>query len=158
MLTPWKKRYDQPRQHLKNRDVTLLTKVCLVKAMVFPAVIYECESWTIKKVEHQRIDAFELWCWRRLLKVLPVNVQGWSPSEWTGWIQGTLMSLLQHHISKASILQHSAFFTVQLLHPYMTTGKIIALTRQTLVSKVMSLVRIYYLGWSYLFFQGVSIF
>jgi len=69
MLTPWKKRYDQPRQHLKNRDVTLLTKVCLVKAMVFPAVIYECESWTIKKVEHQRIDAFELWCWRKLLRV-----------------------------------------------------------------------------------------
>ena len=49
---------------LKNRDVTLLTKVCLVKAMVFPVVMYECESWTIKKAEHQRIDAFELWCWR----------------------------------------------------------------------------------------------
>ena len=48
---------------LKSRDVTLLTKVCLVKAMVFPVVIYGCESWTLKKVEHQRIDAFELWCW-----------------------------------------------------------------------------------------------
>ena len=54
---------------LKNRDITLPTKVHLVKATVFPVVIYECESWTIKKAEHQRIDAFELWCWRRLLRV-----------------------------------------------------------------------------------------
>ena len=54
---------------LKSRDLTLLTKVCLVKAMVFPAVIYGCESWTVKKAEHRRIDAFELWCWRRLLRV-----------------------------------------------------------------------------------------
>ena len=54
---------------LKSRDITLSTKVSLVKAMVFPVVMYECESWTIKKTEHQRIDAFELWCWRRLLRV-----------------------------------------------------------------------------------------
>ena len=54
---------------LKNRDVTLPTKVCLVKAMVFPVVMYGCESWTIKKTECWRIDAFELWCWRRLLRV-----------------------------------------------------------------------------------------
>ena len=54
---------------LKSRDITLPTKVHLVKAMVFPVVIYGCESWTIKKAEHQRIDAFELWCWRRLLRV-----------------------------------------------------------------------------------------
>ena len=53
----------------KSRDITLSTKVCLVKAMVFPVVMYECESWTIKKAEHQRIDAFELWCWRRLWRV-----------------------------------------------------------------------------------------
>ena len=53
----------------KSRDITLLTKFCLVKAMVFPVVMYGCESWTIKKAEHQRIDAFELWCWRRLLRV-----------------------------------------------------------------------------------------
>ena len=52
-----------------SRDITLPTKVCLVKAMVFPVVMYGCESWTIKKAEHQRIDAFELWCWRRLLSV-----------------------------------------------------------------------------------------
>ena len=54
---------------LKSRDITLLTKVCLVKAMVFPAVMYECESWTINKAECQRIDAFELWCWRSLLRI-----------------------------------------------------------------------------------------
>ena len=54
---------------LKSRDITLPTKVCLVKAMVFPVVMYGCESWTVKKAEHQRIDDFELWCWRRLLRV-----------------------------------------------------------------------------------------
>ena len=54
---------------LKSRDITLPTKVCLIKAMVFPVVMYGCESWTIKKAEHWRIDAFELWCWRRLLRV-----------------------------------------------------------------------------------------
>ena len=53
----------------KSRDITLPTKVCLVKAMVFPVVMYGCESWTVKKAEHGRIDAFELWCWRRLLRV-----------------------------------------------------------------------------------------
>ena len=54
---------------LKSRDISLPTNVCLVKAMVFPVVMYGCESWTIKKAERQRIDAFELWCWRRLLRV-----------------------------------------------------------------------------------------
>ena len=54
---------------LKSRDIILPTKVCLVKAMVLPVVMYGCKSWTIKRAEHQRIDAFELWCWRRLLKV-----------------------------------------------------------------------------------------
>ena len=54
---------------LKSRDITLPTKVCLVKDMVFPVVMYGCESWTIKKAEHQKTDAFELWCWRRLLRV-----------------------------------------------------------------------------------------
>ena len=55
---------------LKNRDVTLFTKVHLVKAVVFPVVMYGCETWTLKKAELQRIDAFELWCWRRLLRIL----------------------------------------------------------------------------------------
>ena len=54
---------------LKSRDITLPTKVCLVKAMVFPVVMYGCEIWTVKKAERRRIDAFELWCWRRLLRV-----------------------------------------------------------------------------------------
>ena len=54
---------------LKSRDITLRTKVCLVKAMVFPVVMYGCESWTVKKAERRRIYAFELWCWRRLLRV-----------------------------------------------------------------------------------------
>ena len=69
MLAPWKKSYDQPRQYIKKQRHYLPTKVCLVKAMVFPVVMYGCESWTIKKAEHQRIDAYELWCWRRLLRV-----------------------------------------------------------------------------------------
>ena len=78
------------------------------------------------------------------VSVLPMKIQDWSPLGWTGGIslqsKGTLKSLLQHHSSKASILRHSAFFIVQLLYPYMTTGKTIALTRQTFVSKVMSLI------------------
>ena len=53
----------------KSRDITLPTKVCLVKAMFLPVVMYGCESWTVKKAEHQRIDAFDLWCWRRVLRV-----------------------------------------------------------------------------------------
>ena len=69
MLAPRKKRCDDLDSILKSRDITLATKICLVKAMVFPVVMYRCESWTIKKPECRRIDAFELWCWRRLLRV-----------------------------------------------------------------------------------------
>ena len=69
MLAPWKESYDKSRQHIKSRDITLLRKDSLVKAMVFPVVRYGCESWTIKKAECRRIDASELWCWRRLLRV-----------------------------------------------------------------------------------------
>ena len=70
MLVSWKESYDKSRQHIKKqRDMTLLTKVHKVKAMVFLVVMYGCESWTIKKVECQRNDAFELWYWRRLLRV-----------------------------------------------------------------------------------------
>ena len=69
MFTPSKESYDQPTQHIEKQDITLSTKVRLVKAMVFPVVMYGCESWTVKKTEHRRIDAFELWCWRRLLRV-----------------------------------------------------------------------------------------
>ena len=66
---------------LESRDITLPAKVCLVKAMVFPVVMYGCESWTIKKAEHQRIDAFELWCWRRLLRVPWTGLQGDATSQ-----------------------------------------------------------------------------
>ena len=63
MLAPWKKSYDQPRQHIKKQRFGLPAKVCLVKAMVFPVVMYGCESWIIKKAERRRTDdAFELWC------------------------------------------------------------------------------------------------
>ena len=63
----------------KSRDITLSTKVCLVKAMAFPVVMYECESWTVKKAEHQRIDAFELWCWRSPLD--GKEIQPFHPKE-----------------------------------------------------------------------------
>ena len=76
---------------LKSRDITLTTKVHLVKAMVFPLVIYGCESWTVKKAEGRRIDAFELWCWRRLLRVpldckeiQPVHPKGYKPWMFIG--------------------------------------------------------------------------
>ena len=69
MLIPWEKSYDNLDSILKSRDITLPTKVHLVKAMLFPVVMYECESWTVKEAELRRIDAFELWCWRRLLRV-----------------------------------------------------------------------------------------
>ena len=74
---------------LKRKDVTLLTKVHLVKAMVFPIVMYGCESWTIKKVEHQRNDAFEMWCWKRLLRV------PWTASKFNQSILGGLMLKLR---------------------------------------------------------------
>ena len=76
---------------LKSRDITLPTKVHLVKAMVFPVVMYGCESWTVKKAERQKIDAFELWCWRRLLRVPwtarrsnPVHSEGDQPRDFFG--------------------------------------------------------------------------
>ena len=75
----------------ESRDITLPTKVRLVKAMVFPVVIYGCESWTVKKAEHRRIDEFELWCWRRLLRVpwtskeiQPVHSEGDQPWDFFG--------------------------------------------------------------------------
>ena len=69
MLTPWKKSYDQPRQLIKTQRHYFANKGLSSQAMVFPVVMYGCESWTMKKAEHRRIDAFELWCWRRLLRV-----------------------------------------------------------------------------------------
>ena len=74
MLAPWKKSYDKPRKHIKKQRHYFANKIWLVKAMVFPIVMYICKSWTIKKAEHQRIDAFKLWYWRRLLRI-----------PWTAW-------------------------------------------------------------------------
>ena len=69
MFTPWRKVMTNLDSILKSRDITLPTKVCLVKARVFSMVMYGCESWTVRKAERQKIDAFKLWCWRRLLRV-----------------------------------------------------------------------------------------
>ena len=152
----------------KSRDITLPTKVRLVKAMVFPVVMYGCESWTVKEAERRRILCHPL----LLLPPIPPSITVFSnestlrmrwPKYWSfsfsiipseeipglislesdvmykySWldllaVQRTLKSLLQHHSSKASILRRSASFTVQLSHPYMTTGKTIALTRRTFV-------------------------
>ena len=82
MLPPGNESYDQPNSIFKSIDITLPTKVLLVKAMVFPVVMYGCESWNVKKAECHRIDAFELWCWRRLLspmdckEIQPVHSKG----------------------------------------------------------------------------------
>ena len=69
MLTPWEKSYDQTRQHIKKQKHYFANKVHLVKAMVFPVVMYGCERWSVNKAECRRIDALELWCWRRLLRI-----------------------------------------------------------------------------------------
>ena len=106
MLPPWKNSSDQLDSIL--RSITLPTKVCLVKAMVFPVVMYGCESWTIKKAKRRRIDAFELWCWRRLLRV-PWTARRSNQSilkeispEYS--LEGLMLKLkLQYHSSKASI-------------------------------------------------------
>ena len=98
---------------LKSRDITLSTKVRLVKAMVFPVVMYGCESWTIKKVEHQRIDAFELWCWRRLLKV-PWTARRSNQSilkeispghSWEGWMLKLKLQYFGHLMQRADSLE-----------------------------------------------------
>ena len=86
MLAPWKKSCGQPRQHIKKQRHYLPTKVHLVKAVVFPVVMYGCECWTIKKVEHQRIDASELWCWRRLLRVPCIAIKPVHPKGNQSWI------------------------------------------------------------------------
>ena len=111
---------------LKSRDITLPAKVRLVKAMVFPVVMCGCESWTIKKAECLKIGAFELWCWRRLLRVpcSSGNSQESSPTLQFKSINSLALRLLYGPVS----------------HPYMTTGKTIALTRWTFTSKMISLL------------------
>ena len=95
MLAPWKESCDKPRQHIKKQRHHFLTKVHIVKAMVFLVIMYRCESWTIKKAERQRIDAFELWCWR-LLRV-----------PWTAWRsnQSILKEINSEHSLEALTLK-----------------------------------------------------
>ena len=102
MLTPWKKSYDQHRQHIKKQRYYFVNKGPSSQAMVFPVVMYGCESWTIKKAEHRWIDAFELWCWRRLLRVPWLQGDPTSTSlrksvlniHWKGWFWGWSYSSL----------------------------------------------------------------
>ena len=79
MLTPWKESYNQPSQHIQKQRHYFANRVHLVKIMVFPVIMQDCESWIMKKAEYQRIDAFELWCWRRLLRV-PWTARRSNPS------------------------------------------------------------------------------
>ena len=114
----------------------ILCHPLLLLPSIFPSIrVFSKES--ILRMSGQSIGV------SALASVLPMNTQDWYPLQWTGWIflqSKGLSSLLQHHSSKASILRRSAFFTVQLSHPYMTTGKTIPLTRRTFVGKVMSLL------------------
>ena len=109
----------------KSRDITLPTKVRLVKAMVFPVVMYGCESWTVKKAEHLRIDAFELWCWRRLLRVpwtarrsnQPVNPKGsqyWIFME--GLMQKLKLQYFGHLMQRANSLEKTLLLLLLLSH------------------------------------------
>ena len=79
-LASWKKGYDQTRQHIQKQRHYFANEVCLVKAMVFPVVVYGCENWTIKNAQYQKIDGFELWCWIRLLRVPRVTRRSTSAS------------------------------------------------------------------------------
>ena len=89
----WKKNYDKPRQHIKKQRHHFLNKSPYSQSYIFPIVMYSCESWTIKKIEHQRIDALELWCWKRLESSLDSNIklvnlkrnQPWILTHWKYW-------------------------------------------------------------------------
>ena len=117
---------------LKSRDTTLPIKIHIVKAMVFPVVMYGCESWTIKEAGSWRIDAFELWCWRRQWHPTPVLLPGKS-HEWRSLVGCSPWGHKESRLSNT--LSSLVAFMVQLSHPYMTTGKTTALTRQTFVGK-----------------------
>ena len=120
----------------------------LLWPLVLPSIFTTIRVFSNDSVLHIRWPKY----WSFSFSISPSNeYSGWFPLGWTGWISlqsKGLKSLLQHHSSKASILQCSAFFVVQLSHPYMTTGKTLALTRWTFAGKVMFLLLISYLGWS----------
>ena len=102
--------YDKPRQHAESKDITLPTKVPVVKATIFPVVTYDCESRTIKKVEHQRTDAFELWYWRRLHKeIKPVHLKGNQPeiSQSEGLVLKLKLRYTGHLMQTADSLEKS---------------------------------------------------
>ena len=134
----------------KNRDITLPTKVRLVKAMVFPVVMHGCESWTINKAEYQRIDAFKLWCWTRLLRV-PWTARRSNQSMLREIspgcsLEGLMLKLkLQYfgHLMRradsfdGNILQCSAFFMDHLSCLYTTAGKTVTVTTQTFITIVI---------------------
>ena len=136
-LAPWKKSYDQPRQHIKKQRHYFANK----------GLSSQCYGFSSSHVRMWELDHKESWVpknWSFSFSISSSNEYSGLISFRMDWldlfaVQGTPKSLLQHHSSKASILQCSAFFKVQLSHPYMTTGKTIALTRQTFVGKVMSL-------------------
>ena len=109
---------------LKSRDITLPTKVCLVKAMVFPVVMYGCESWTIKKVECWRIDAFELWCWRRLLRV------PWTPRKSN---QSILKEISPQYSLEGLMLKPKLQYFGHLMQRTDSLGKILMPTQWTWV-------------------------
>ena len=103
---------------LKSRDITLPTKVCIVKAMVFPVVMYGCESWAIKKAECWKIDAFELWCWKRLLRVPWIARSNWSIQKETNpeYSSEGLMLKLKLQYSKPEINYYILVFFITLLY------------------------------------------
>ena len=127
--------------------------------LLLPSIFPSIRVFSSESVLHIRWPKY----WTYSFSISPSNEYSGLISFRMDWldllaVQGTLKSLLQHHSSKASFLWHSAFFTVQLSHPYMTIGKTIALTRQTFIGKVMLCFLICCLGWSSLFFQGASLF
>ena len=118
MFTPWKESYDKSRQHIQSIDITLPKKFHMVKAMVFPVVMYGCESWTTKKTECQRIDAFELWCWRRLLTI-----------PWTTRSNQSILKEINSEYSWEGLLLKLQYFghlmgIVNSLEKTLTVGKI----------------------------------
>ena len=128
---------------LKSRDITLPTKDCLFKAMIFSVVIYGCESWTLNKAECQKIDAFEVWFWRRLASpmdsksIKPVKPKGNQP-----WIFIGRTNAEKYKGQEEKGQKRMRWLDGQHLHPYMTTGKTITLMRRTFVGKVISLLYI----------------
>ena len=138
-----------PSNHLILCHPLFLLSPIFPSIRVFSSELVLCITWPMY--------------WSFSFSISPSNEYSGLISFRTDWlyilaVQGTLKSLLQHYSSKVSLLWHSAFFIIQLSHSYMTTRKTIALTRWTFVGKVMSLLFISCLGWSYLFFQGASIF